>query len=79
MKASRMLSEHELRQTYERETGESATVRGGKPSLKYVGWLETIVRTWHPELSALMHREAKRTIQSAKEKRGQMKLFAESK
>lgn len=76
MKASRMLTEHELRQTYEREKQEPAMVRGGKPSGGYFNWLEQIVRTWHPELSAMMHREAKRTIQSAKERRGQMKLFA---
>lgn len=75
MKASRMLTEHELRRRYENETGKVAIVRDDKFSGHYCHWLEDIVRTWHPELSALMHREAKRTIQKSTEARGQTKLF----
>jgi len=38
-------------------------------------YLEDTVRTWFPELSAMMHREAQRTIEDAKKRSKQERLF----
>jgi hypothetical protein len=75
-RASNILTEHELRQIYERETGKCAIVRGDKFSGGYCTWLEDIVRIWHHELSAMMNRDRKRTVAKGNEQHRQAKLFA---
>lgn len=74
-RASSILSEHDLRKQYERETGKAAFVRGDKPSGGYFTWLEDIVRIWHPELSAMMNRDRKQTIDRANTRHKQTSLW----
>ena len=81
MAKSKRLTERELRETYERTTGNVAIVganrfgKGGKPSGAYFAYLEDIVRIWYPELSAMMHKEAKREIDSAKKRNMQTRIW----
>lgn len=71
-RASNIWSEHDLRRQYERQTGELAVTKAGKPSGGYFAWLEDTVRIWFPELSAMMKREYQRTLAERKGRKVQM-------
>lgn len=79
--ASQMLTERKLREVFERQNGKVAMIdtdrlgRGGRPSSAYATWLEDIVRTWWPELSAMMDRENKRVLARHEAKNRQTTLF----
>lgn len=79
--ASRMLTERKLRELFERQTGKAAMIdtdrlgRGGRPSSAYATWLEDTVRTWWPELSAMIDRENKKTLERHEAKNRQTTLF----
>lgn len=79
--ASSILSERQLRRRFEDEFAKMAMIdtdrlgRGGRPSGPYFRYLEDIVRTWYPELMAMMKRERDRTVAQHDMRRQQKTIF----
>jgi len=80
-RASKMLTERELRKIFERDFQKIAMIdtdrigRGGRPSGPYFRFLEDTVRTYWPELKAMIARENRLTIQRHDLRTAQTTIF----